>query len=124
MSIRFQSSPLLLLTMLVMSFRMETPGTTAGYAAAGHAAPGSGSALRPTPGPRSAPRPVAGPGPEISIVTDDTAGVSALHGLEKLTTSLTSRHIGYEKITDPRQARGKYLLAAGLAYGNGTAATL
>ena len=103
MPIPFRNLVLILLSMPVMSFRMEVPGTTTDYAALG---------------------PVPGPGPDISIIIDDTAGVSTLHGLEKLTASLTSRHIDYEKITDPRQARGKYLMVAGLAYGNGTAATL
>jgi len=51
-------------------------------------------------------------------------GTTALYGLDKLTLLLTSKHISYERVTSLGETRGKYLLVAGLAYGNGPAAVL
>jgi hypothetical protein len=65
---------------------------------------------------------IPSPAPEISIITDESPGPVALHGLERLTSLMTSRHITFETLSDPVRARGKYLLAAGLSDGNGTAA--
>ncbi|HLZ88718.1 MAG TPA: hypothetical protein VKQ52_15790, partial [Puia sp.] len=65
---------------------------------------------------------ISSPAPEISIITDEAPGPIALHGLERLTSLMTSRHIAFETISDPARARGKYLLVAGLSDGNGAAA--
>src|SRR5258708_4178092 len=62
--------------------------------------------------------------PEISICTDTIIGVPVRHGLDKLSSVLASKHISFEKVSSPDKARGNYLLVAGLAYGNGAAATL
>jgi hypothetical protein len=78
----------------------------------------AGAAGDPAPAGRSA------TAPEITIVTDKAPGVSAVHGLDKLTAALASKQISYEKVADPGQARGKYLLITGLAFGNGPAAVL
>ena len=60
--------------------------------------------------------------PEISIITDEAPGTIAQYGLERLAAELTSRHILFEKLSEPTRARGRYLLVAGLSNGNGTAA--
>jgi hypothetical protein len=60
--------------------------------------------------------------PEISIITDEAPGPVALHGLERLTGLLSSRHITFEQLSEAARARGKYLLIAGLSDGGGTAA--
>lgn len=60
--------------------------------------------------------------PEISIITDKTPGPVATYGLDKLTALLTDRHIPFEKLTQPGEARGKYLLMTGLSGGKGAAA--
>ncbi|HEY4289209.1 MAG TPA: hypothetical protein VGN00_19040 [Puia sp.] len=65
---------------------------------------------------------ISSPPPEISIITDEMPGPVALHGLEKLTALLTSRHITFEKLSKAAGARGKYLLIAGLSEGGGIAA--
>jgi len=62
--------------------------------------------------------------PEISIITDEAPGPVAMYGLERLTDLLTSRHIAFEKLSEPTRARGRYLLVAGLSNGIGTAAHL
>ena len=64
------------------------------------------------------------PAPEISMIVDAGIGAPALHGLQKLTEVLTSRKISFEKVTEPAAARGKILLIAGPAYGDGAAAGL
>src|SRR5262249_30768513 len=60
--------------------------------------------------------------PAISIITDEAPGGVAAYGLGKLTALLSSRNIAFERLTQPRQAKGKYLLIAGLSEGNGAAA--
>lgn len=62
--------------------------------------------------------------PEISICTDTEMSLPARHGLDKLTAILESGHISFEKVSSPAEARGKYLLIAGITNGNGAAATL
>jgi hypothetical protein len=67
---------------------------------------------------------IGDPTPEISIVADSAIGLPAQHGLDKLTEALISKHISFEKVTGLAQAKGKYLLVAGLAYGDGPASGL
>ncbi|HMH23662.1 MAG TPA: hypothetical protein VK563_17870 [Puia sp.] len=102
MPIKFRKLiPLALLAALFMSFRITDPGKM-------------GPGLHSDPAPST---------PDISIVTD-AASATAQHGLDKLTAALTEKHISYEKVSGPGQAKGKYLLIAGLADDNGPAANL
>ena len=53
-------------------------------------------------------------GPQISIVTDKSPGVSALHGITKLTDVLQLKNITFEKVGSINEAKGKLVIAAGL----------
>jgi hypothetical protein len=57
----------------------------------------------------------ATPAPVISIVTDLTPGQTAEHGLEKIIAALKDRHIPFDTVGSPDDARGKMLIVAGLA---------
>jgi len=60
--------------------------------------------------------------PAISICADTGLGAPARHGLDKLTTLLTTKNIPFEIVSSLTEAKGKELLIVGLAYGNGMAA--
>ena len=60
----------------------------------------------------------------VSIVTDGSLGPAASHGLEKLQTALQATSIAYEKSDSLENARGKCIIAAGLAGGGGPASNL
>lgn len=62
--------------------------------------------------------------PELSIVTDNLPGISVRHGLTKLTDALVRKNITYEQVGSFDEARGKTVIVAGLAYGDGTAAKI
>ncbi len=62
--------------------------------------------------------------PEISIVTDPDMGQVATHGLDKLMETLKAKRIPFETITSGTDARGRIVLVAGIAGGDGLAANL
>ena len=62
--------------------------------------------------------------PELSIVTDKTPTVVVLYGLAKLTDALGAKNITYEKVQSIGEARGKCVIVAGLAYGEGAASQM
>jgi hypothetical protein len=62
--------------------------------------------------------------PVISIVTDNVPGVSALHGLSKLTNALQVKKITFEKVSSLGEAKGKLIIVTGLASGKGEAAKM
>ncbi len=62
--------------------------------------------------------------PELSIVTDKTPGVIVLHGLDKLTDALGAKNIAFEKVQSIEEARGKWLIVAGLSDNDGAASQL
>ena len=66
----------------------------------------------------------AAEGPVISIVTDAAIGKAAKHGFQKLTAALQAKDIPCEQAVSLDSARGKFLLVAGLASGEGPAARL
>jgi len=67
--------------------------------------------------------PAAGP-VVVSLIEDRGAGAPAHHGLEKLKSALKDRKIPFEGVLSLGAARGKWIVAAGLASGNGAAAEL
>jgi hypothetical protein len=62
--------------------------------------------------------------PTVSVVTDRVPGPAAAHGLEKLTAALSAKGVACEKAASLAEARGKILIVAGLAGGDGPAARL
>jgi hypothetical protein len=62
--------------------------------------------------------------PEISIITDKEPGVTALHGLTKLTDALRGKKITFEKVESLKDAHGKMVIVAGLCNESGTASKL
>ena len=62
--------------------------------------------------------------PIVSVVTDRVPGPAAAHGLEKLTAALSAKGVACEKAASLAEARGKILIVAGLAGGDGPAARL
>jgi hypothetical protein len=62
--------------------------------------------------------------PELSIVTDKAPGVSASHGLSKLTYALRAKNVSFEKVESINEAQGKTVIVAGLASGAGAAAQM
>jgi len=60
----------------------------------------------------------------VSIVSDDTPGPAATHGLHKITAALKARGIVAESVDTLQAARGKMVLVSGLASGDGPAARL
>ena len=61
---------------------------------------------------------------QVSIVTDQTMGLTAEYGTGKLTESLHAMNIRYERVNDLQDANGKTVIVAGLSEGVGAAATL
>src|SRR5262245_65844336 len=61
-------------------------------------------------------------GPLVSVVTGTTPGPAAAHGLEKLIAALQARGASCERTPSLDRARGKFLVAAGLAGSDGPAA--
>ena len=64
------------------------------------------------------------PSPIISIVTDPAPGQAAEHGLEKIIAALKDKQVTFETANTLEAAKGKMLIVAGLANGDGFAATL
>ena len=62
--------------------------------------------------------------PLVSVVTDRVPGPAAVHGLDKLTAALSAKGGACEKAASLAEARGKILIVAGLAGGDGPAARL
>jgi len=62
--------------------------------------------------------------PIVSVVTDGLPGPAALHGIEKLSSALRAKGLACQKAASLDDARGKFLVAAGLAGGDGPAARL
>lgn len=62
--------------------------------------------------------------PIVSLLQDSAPGPAASHGLEKLSAALLAKGAAYEKAASLPEARGKYVLVAGRADGNGPAAQL
>src|SRR5262249_5581003 len=62
--------------------------------------------------------------PVVSLVMDDTLGSAASHGAAKLTTALSRQGVVLEQAVSLGAARGKYLIVAGRAHGDGPAAQL
>jgi hypothetical protein len=62
--------------------------------------------------------------PELSIVVDEAMGQPAVHGLNKLTEVLQTKHIPFEKVNSEENAHGRTILVIGKAYGEGLAARL
>ena len=60
--------------------------------------------------------------PTVSVVTDREPGPASTHGLEKLTTALRAKAATCETVATLDQTRGKFLIVAGLADGDGPAA--
>ncbi|WP_097128659.1 hypothetical protein [Spirosoma fluviale] len=67
---------------------------------------------------------VSGETPEVSIISDQKQAAAITHGLTKVTEALTAKHISFENVASIGQARGKAVIVAGLAAGEGKAATL
>src|SRR5262245_31415287 len=62
--------------------------------------------------------------PLVSIVTETTPGPAAAHGLEKLIAALQAKGASCERTASLDRARGKFLVAAGLAGGDGLVSRL
>src|SRR5262249_44315195 len=62
--------------------------------------------------------------PLVSVVTDNVPGPAASHGLEKLLTTLQAKGAACERAPSLTEARGKILIAAGMARSDGLAARL
>ncbi len=60
--------------------------------------------------------------PLVSVVTDHQPGPAAAHGMVKMLDALRGKGVAFEKVTSLDDARGKFLLVAGLAAGDGPAA--
>ncbi|MEJ7738340.1 MAG: hypothetical protein WKF97_13005 [Chitinophagaceae bacterium] len=62
--------------------------------------------------------------PEVSIVTDRSPGLPAVHGLKKLTDALLKKNISFEKAGSLNEAHGKMIIVTGLSEGGGAAAEI
>src|SRR5262249_60506036 len=62
--------------------------------------------------------------PLVSVVMENTPGPAASHGLEKLIAALKGKGASCERCPSPADARGKFLIAAGLAGGDGVVSPL
>jgi hypothetical protein len=62
--------------------------------------------------------------PDVSIITDKNPGASVLYGLSKVTSSLQSKNLSFEKIKSFSEAKGKVIIIAGLSKGEGEAAKI
>lgn len=60
--------------------------------------------------------------PQVSIVIDKVQGAPYAHGLAKLTAALKAKHILFEEVNSIGSAKGKLIIATGLAHGGGPAA--
>jgi hypothetical protein len=60
---------------------------------------------------------------EVSLLQEGQAGIATLHGWEKIKTALTAKDIPFEEVTDPLDAHGTVLIAAGMATGSGPLAS-
>jgi hypothetical protein len=60
----------------------------------------------------------------VSVITDVSLGRAASHGLEKLKCALRDKGIAFEQVASLGDARGKSVVVAGLATGDGPAAQL
>jgi len=62
--------------------------------------------------------------PQITIVTDETPGAPAAHGLGKLIAALQIKNITVEKVKSLQRVHGGLVIVAGLSEGAGAAAQL
>jgi hypothetical protein len=62
--------------------------------------------------------------PTLSIITDKTPGLIVSHGVTKLIEALSSKNINIEKVRFVKEAKGKWIIVAGLSTGNDEAAKL
>jgi hypothetical protein len=62
--------------------------------------------------------------PTVSLVADSQLGAPASHGLEKIVAALRERGIACQKAATLEAARGKFVIAVGLAGGDGLASRL
>jgi len=62
--------------------------------------------------------------PKISIITDSDLGENANHGLNKLTETLLSKQIEFEKVASISEAQAPEILLIGKSTGNGQVAQL
>jgi hypothetical protein len=62
--------------------------------------------------------------PLVSVVTEDSLGPAASHGLENLIAALQARAISFERCPSLARARGEFLIAAGLTGSDGPALRL
>jgi hypothetical protein len=62
--------------------------------------------------------------PVVSIVTDRAPGPAASHGLTKLLAALGAKGVACEKVALLGEARGRFIMAVGLAAGDGPAVGL
>jgi hypothetical protein len=62
--------------------------------------------------------------PELSIVTDQSPGISVSYGLTKLTDALTAKKVSFEKVGSVKEAHGKSIIVAGLSSGEGAASQM
>jgi len=62
--------------------------------------------------------------PQITVVTDETPGAPAVHGLGKLIAALQLKNITVEKVKSLQQVHGGLVIVAGLSEGAGAAAQL
>ena len=61
---------------------------------------------------------------QVSVVTDKDPAAPVIYSLTKLTDALKTKNIAFEKVGTIEEARGKTIIVAGLANGEGTAAQL
>ena len=66
--------------------------------------------------------PASAADPDITIALDRAPAPAAAHGLAKLQAALRARDLTSEIVSSPETARGRLLVLAGLATGNGPAA--
>ncbi|MEO5602777.1 MAG: hypothetical protein ABIR06_17790 [Cyclobacteriaceae bacterium] len=62
--------------------------------------------------------------PQVSIITDKAPSISVGYGIAKLTHALSAKNISFEKVGSMNDAKGKMLIIAGLASGQGEAAKM
>ena len=62
--------------------------------------------------------------PLVSVVTADAPGPAAAHGLGKLIAALHAKTVAYEKVASLADARGKFIIVAGLTGEDGPALRL
>jgi hypothetical protein len=67
---------------------------------------------------------IAAEEPLVSVVVEKTPGPAASHGLEKLIAALKVKGASCERCPSPADARGKFLIAGGLAGSDGLASRL